>query len=130
MLTKNVNALYGGSPQTYASELATRITVTSTSVPTICVIPMLRSVGYIGTTLACVRAYAHRLFNSTMGQDLCNSPYFNNAIPVVRLLLPCALNAVYIPEGWHPLALKIHNNTPRDLASCLAVIVLVIAPST
>lgn len=27
MLTKNVNALYGGSPQTYASALATRITV-------------------------------------------------------------------------------------------------------
>jgi hypothetical protein len=31
MLTKNVNALYGGSPQTYASNLATRITVTAYS---------------------------------------------------------------------------------------------------
>jgi hypothetical protein len=27
MITKNIDALYGGSPQTYASELASRITV-------------------------------------------------------------------------------------------------------
>ncbi|KAI0259205.1 nuclease Le1 [Gloeopeniophorella convolvens] len=93
MLTKNLDALYGGSPQTYASALAERIT--SGEYKSL-------SAGWIsGITKSALNSTAEPLvwaqeanafdctvvFNFTTGQDLCDSDYFDAAIPVVDLQL-------------------------------------------
>ncbi|KAH9160634.1 nuclease Le1 [Lactarius sanguifluus] len=90
ILTKNVNALYGGSAQTWANDLASRITwrirvaggwvgqyinqaaLSGTGVPL--------SWSQEANTYDC-----STVFSFVTGQDLCTGTYFTNAIPVIDL---------------------------------------------
>lgn len=82
MLTKNVNALYGGSPQTYASNLATRITVTAYSP--------------LSFLLTCPddRRWVYDYCNKSQGQ------YASLAAGWVSSMTQSALSSTAVPLTW------------------------------
>ncbi|KAI9442647.1 nuclease Le1, partial [Lactarius indigo] len=86
ILTKNVNALYGGSAQTWADNLAARITVMmATSFSFGCSDCMLNRAVPLGWSQEANAFDCSVVFNFVTGQDLCTGTYFNNAIPVIDL---------------------------------------------
>jgi len=89
MVTKNVNNSFAGSPQVYASRLAAQIKDGDYTPEAHGWISDINQSALSGTdvpltwskeanTLLCTV-----VFNFTEGQDLCDSPYYDNAIPVI-----------------------------------------------
>ncbi|KAH9009011.1 nuclease Le1 [Lactarius deliciosus] len=80
ILTKNVHALYGGSAQTWANDLASRIASGAYA---------SQAAGGTGVPLSWsqeANTYdCSTVFGFVTGQDLCTGTYFTNAIPVIDL---------------------------------------------
>ncbi|KAI9442668.1 nuclease Le1 [Lactarius indigo] len=91
ILTKNVNALYGGSAQTWADNLASRITSGAYSSQAAGWVSNINSGALTGTTVPLgwsqeANVYdCSTVFSFVTGQDLCTGTYFTNAIPVIDL---------------------------------------------
>ncbi|KAI0295860.1 nuclease Le1 [Multifurca ochricompacta] len=92
IITANVNALYGGSPQTYASALATRITSGDFSSLAAGWVSNISPSALSSTAVPLTwsqeaNALIAPSYSLTTGQDLCVSPYVDNALPVIELQL-------------------------------------------
>ncbi|KAF8499597.1 nuclease Le1 [Russula emetica] len=93
MLTKTADALYNGSSQTYAFELANRITSGEYSSFSAGWVSDIDQAALNGTAVPLRWAQESDaydctvVFNYTTDQDLCNSSYYADAIPVIDLQL-------------------------------------------
>ncbi|KIJ56258.1 hypothetical protein M422DRAFT_63177 [Sphaerobolus stellatus SS14] len=103
MLTTNVNANHGGTPQSYANDLVADIktgkfaSVKESWITCSSVTQPVASTSKRATVtpLACPLIWAQEanafdctaVFNFTTGQDLCKGTYFTNAIPIIDLQL-------------------------------------------
>ncbi|KAH8985809.1 nuclease Le1 [Lactarius akahatsu] len=91
ILTKNVNALYGGSAQTWANNLASRITVIHPLPHPFGWVSHINQAALSGTGVPLswsqeANTYDFSaVFSFVTGQDLCTGTYFTNAIPVIDL---------------------------------------------
>lgn len=89
--TTNVNALYGGSAQTWANNLAARITSGQYASLAPGWVSSINTAALSGTTVPLSWAQEANsndctvVFGFTSGQDLCKGTYFTNAIPVIDL---------------------------------------------
>lgn len=91
ILTTNVNALYGGSAQTWADNLATRIRSGEYASLAAGWVSNINTAALSGTTVPLGWSQEANAFDCTVvfnfatGQDLCTGTYFTNAIPVIDL---------------------------------------------
>ncbi|KAH9062401.1 nuclease Le1 [Lactarius vividus] len=91
ILTKNVNALYGGSAQTWANNLASRITSGAYASQAAGWVSNINHAALSGTGVPLgwsqeANTYdCSTVFSFVTGQDLCTGTYFTNAIPVIDL---------------------------------------------
>ncbi|KAI9457089.1 nuclease Le1 [Lactarius psammicola] len=91
ILTTNVNALFGGSAQTWADNLAARIRTGEYASQAPGWVSNINAAALTGTTVPLGWSQDANAFDCTVvfnfvtGQDLCTGTYFTNAIPVIDL---------------------------------------------
>ncbi|KAH9003243.1 nuclease Le1 [Lactarius deliciosus] len=91
ILTKNVHALYGGSAQTWANDLASHITSGTYASQAAGWVSNIDQAALSGTGIPLswsqeANTYdCSTVFSFVTGQDLCTGTYFTNAIPVIDL---------------------------------------------